>query len=56
MGKDTSEGDGCADEGIELFVSTDSELKVAGGDTLDFEILCGILIMLVWCTLGRSWK
>jgi hypothetical protein len=46
MGKDTSEGDGCADEGIELFVSADSELKVAGGDTLDFEILCGILIML----------
>jgi len=42
VGKDTSEGDGCADEGIEFFVSTDGELKVARGDTLDFEILCGI--------------
>jgi len=40
--QDTSEGDGRADKGIEFFVSTDGELKVAGCDTLDFEILCGI--------------
>ena len=43
MWKNTSEGDGCADQGIEFFVSADGKLKVAGGDTLDFEILCGVL-------------
>jgi hypothetical protein len=47
MGKDTSESDGCADQGIEFFVSTDGKLKVARGDTLDFKILCSILEMLV---------
>jgi hypothetical protein len=47
MGKDTSKGDGGADKGVEFFVSTNGELKVAGGDTLDFKILCGILGMLV---------
>ena len=56
MGKDTSERNSRTDEGIKFFVSTNGELKVTGGNTLDFEILCGILIMLVWCTLGRSWK
>jgi len=42
MWKDTSEGDGCADQGIEFFVSADGKLKVAGGDTLNFEILRGV--------------
>lgn len=43
MGKDTTEGNGGADQGIKLFVTTDGELQVAGSDTLDFEILGGIL-------------
>lgn len=43
VGQDTTKGDGGADQGIELFVTTDGELQVAGSDTLDFEILGGIL-------------
>ena len=41
--EDTTEGDRGADERVEFFVPADGELQVAGGDTLDFEILCGIL-------------
>lgn len=41
-GKDTTEGDGCADEGVQFFITTDGELEVARSDTLDFEILGGI--------------
>lgn len=41
--QNTSKGDSCADEGIEFFVSANGELKMAGSDTLDFEILGGIL-------------
>jgi len=37
--QDTSEGDGGADQSVELLITTDSELQVAGGDTLNFEIL-----------------
>jgi hypothetical protein len=47
MGKDTSERNSRTDEGIKFFVSTNGELKVTGGNTLDFEILCGILWLLV---------
>ena len=43
MWEDTTKGDRCADERIEFFVSADGELQVAGGNTLDFEILFGIL-------------
>lgn len=43
MGQDTTKGDGGTDQGVELFVTTDGELQVAGRDTLDFEILGGIL-------------
>lgn len=43
MGQDTTKCDGGADQGVELFVTTDGELQVAGRDTLDFEILGGIL-------------
>jgi hypothetical protein len=39
---DTSSGDGGLDEGIQLLVSPNSELKMAGGDTLHLEILGGV--------------
>lgn len=38
-----SEGDGGADQGVELLVAADGELEVAGGDALDLEILGGVL-------------
>lgn len=41
-GEDTTKGDGGADEGVELLVTTDGELQVAGRDTLDLEVLCGV--------------
>ena len=43
MWEDTTKGDRCADEGIEFFISADGELQVAWGNTLNFEILCGVL-------------
>ena len=43
MREDTTKGDRGADERVEFFVSADRELQVAGGDTLDFEILGGVL-------------
>ena len=42
VGDHTTAGDGRLDEGVELLVTTDGELKVAGGDALD-----------LWC-LGRK--
>lgn len=41
--QNSSKGDGGADERVELFVSTNGELEMAGSDTLDFEILGSIL-------------
>lgn len=41
--QNSSKGDGGTDEGVELFVSTNGELEMAGSDTLDFEILGSIL-------------
>lgn len=41
--QDTTEGDGRADQSVELFVTTDGELKVAGRDALDLEVLGGVL-------------
>ena len=38
----TTKGDGGTDESIELLIATNGELKVAGSDTLDFEILGGV--------------
>ena len=35
VGDHTTAGDGRLDEGVELLVTTDGELKVAGGDALD---------------------
>jgi hypothetical protein len=43
MREDATKGDRGADECVEFFVSTDGELQVTGGDTLDFEILGGVL-------------
>ena len=39
MRENTSKGDGGTDKGVELLVTTDSELQMAGRDTLDLEIL-----------------
>ena len=43
VGKNTTKGDSGADEGIQLLITTDSELQVARSDTLDLKILCGVL-------------
>ena len=43
VGQDAAEGDGGADEGVELLVAADGELQVAGRDALDLEILGGVL-------------
>lgn len=39
MWQDTTERDGCADKGIQFFVSSDGELQMARCDSLDFEVL-----------------
>ena len=36
MGQDTSEGDCCADQGIQFFVTSDGKLQMTGCDTLHF--------------------
>lgn len=40
--EDTAECDRGSDQGVQFFVTTDGELKVAGSDTLDLEILGGV--------------
>ena len=42
VGNDTTTGDGGLDESIQLFVTTNGELQMAGGDTFHLEILGGI--------------
>jgi len=42
VGQDAAEGDGGADEGVELLVAADGELQVARGDALDLEVLGGV--------------
>ena len=37
--QNSSSGDGGADEGVELLVSSDGELQMTGSDTLDSKIL-----------------
>ena len=39
----TTEGDGGTNESIELLITTDGELEMAGSDTLDLEILGSVL-------------
>ena len=43
MGQDTSEGNSGTNEGVEFFVSTYRKLQMTRGNTLDLEILCGVL-------------
>lgn len=43
MWQDTTEGDGGTNQGVELFVTTDGKLQVARCDTLDLEVLGGVL-------------
>lgn len=42
MRQDTTTSDGRSDEQVELFVSSDGELQVSRGDTLDSEVLSGV--------------
>ena len=39
VGDDTSSGDGGLDEGVQLLVTSDGQLQVAGGDTLHLQVL-----------------
>lgn len=43
MGEDTTKGDSGANQGIELLITTDGELEMAGSNTLDLEVLGGVL-------------
>lgn len=43
----TTVSDRGADQGVEFFITADSELEVARGDTLDLEILGGVLTFRV---------
>jgi len=43
MRQDTAESDGGTDQSIKLLVAANGELEVARGDTLDFEVLGGVL-------------
>jgi hypothetical protein len=38
-GQHTSVGDGCADQSVQFFITTDGELQVTRRDTLNLEIL-----------------
>jgi len=40
--QNTTEGDGGPDQRIQLFVTTDGQLEVTRGDTLDLEVLGGV--------------
>ena len=43
---DSSTGDGCLDQGVQLLVSPDGELEMSGGDPLHLEILTGVTSQL----------
>ena len=42
MGQDSAKGDGRADKRVELFVTADGELQVAGRDALDLQVFGGV--------------
>ena len=42
VGNYTATSDGSLDESVKLFVATNGELKVTGGDALDFEVFGSI--------------
>lgn len=56
MGEDTTEGDGGADESVELFVTADGELEMTGSDTLDFEVLGGVLVEKEISHVSNRWN
>lgn len=39
VGNDATSGDGSLDQAVEFLVSANGELKMARGDTLDFQVL-----------------
>lgn len=41
--QDTTKGDGGTNQGVKFLVTTDGKLEMAGGDTLDLEVLGGVL-------------
>ena len=43
---DTTAGNGCLDESVELLVSSDSKLQMSWGNSLNFEILGGVACKL----------
>lgn len=44
--QNTTEGNGCADESVQLFVTTNGKLKVTRSDTLDLQVLGGVASQL----------
>lgn len=42
MRQHTAEGDGGADQGVQLFITANGELEMTRRDALDFEIFCGV--------------
>ena len=42
VGNDAAAGDGGLDEGVQLLVSADGELEMAGSDTLHLQVLGGV--------------
>ena len=42
VGNDTTTGDGGLDQGVELFITTDSQLQVAGSDPLHLQVFAGV--------------
>lgn len=43
VGENTTVGNGGANKSVELFVATDGQLEMSGGDTLDLQVLGGVL-------------
>merc|ERR1711997_1287863 len=43
---DTTTGNGCLDQCVQFFVSSNSQLQMAGSDTLDLQILGGVTCQL----------
>jgi len=54
VGKDTSKGDRRPDKGVELFVTTDGELEMAGSYALHLQVLGGVLKKLSLAKLNRA--
>jgi hypothetical protein len=52
--KNTTTSDGSANERVELFVSTNGELQVTRGDTLDAKILRGVTYVPTPMSFSRT--